>query len=149
MSDDLLLDIIDDEPSGAPLLTLPGGVGLYRKRITIGLKAIGGTGFSADVKFEGCSFRLGAGDDSFLAVLVPGSPDTKEFDLGFHWDENGVTFTGGALLDLTLPIQARTPLVQLKALHLIARPELGADPHVPLELSADLSGTILGVVSAA
>ena len=149
MSDELRFDLVDNEPSGAPLLTIPGGIGLYRKRTVLRLSVAAGKGLSADIRFEGCSFRLGAGDDSFLAVLVPGSPETQEFDLGFHWDDTGVSFVGGALLDVTLPVQSRTPIVQLKALHLIARPELGGNAHVPVELSVDLAGSLLGIVTAA
>ena len=52
------------------------------------------------------------------------------------------------MLELTIPITVNTPLIQLKALHIIIQPELGGDPRVPVELSADLTGK-LGILSVA
>jgi hypothetical protein len=145
----LLLSINDDAPSGAPLLTIPGGIGLYRKRTVLALSVIENHGIGADARFEGCSFRIGSNGDSFIEKLVPGSPSTETFDFGFHWDEKGVTFAGGRMLEITLPVRAQLPFIKINALHIIARPEFGADSHVPVELSTDLTGSLLGIISAA
>src|SRR6516164_7806126 len=125
MADTILLSIHDDAPAGAPLLTIPGGIGLYRKTVMLQLSLVVDGGIAADVKFQGCVFRLGSNGDSFLNQLIPGSPDTEDFDIGFHWDQNGITFTGAGLLEITLPIRAQLPFIQLSALHIIAAPQTG------------------------
>src|SRR6266498_2495499 len=147
MADKLLLTIHDDAPAGAPLLTIPTGIGLYRKNVVLELGIETSDGLTAEARFEGCFFRLGSNGDSFLDKLIPGAQDTQEFDIGFHWDKNGFSFAGGGMLEITIPIRAKTPFVKLQALHIIVRPQFGANSSVPVELSADLTGSFLGVIS--
>jgi hypothetical protein len=147
MADKLLLTIHDDAPAGAPLLTIPTGIGLYRKNVVLELGIETSDGLTAEARFEGCFFRLGSNGDSFLDKLIPGAQDTQEFDIGFHWDKNGFSFAGSGMLEITIPIRAKTPFVKLQALHIIVRPQFGANSSVPVELSADLTGSFLGVIS--
>jgi len=145
----LIFTLADDAPDGTPLLTLPGGIGLYRRKATLDLTLNVGHGFTAEAALKGCSVRLGANGDSFLAVLLPGEPESEGFDIGFKWDsEKGVSFSGGAALAVTLPLRAKLPLLKLNALHISAQPVAGADVRIPLELSVDASASLLGVIDA-
>ena len=140
--------LADVAPGGAPLFTVPGGVGLYRKKAALDLTLNVGHGFTAQARLEDCFVRLGA-NDSFLEALLPGNPESEGFDIGFKWDsERGVSFGGGAALEVTLPLRARLPVVKLDALHLIAKPVVGADVQVPIELSVDATASLLGVIDA-
>jgi hypothetical protein len=138
----LSLTLSDGSGQPEPFLTVPSGIGLYRRRTDLALHVIEGQGLSADIIFRGCSFRVGANNDSFLAALIPGGADSSEFEIAIHWDKNGATLVGGALLDLTIPIRAKTPVVELQALHVIITPKMGGAPVVPVELSADLKGAL-------
>ena len=144
----LLFSIQDDDPSGA-LLTIPGGLGLYRKRVALELSANPAKGFAADIRFEGCIFKFGSNGDLFLDQLLPGTQDTESFDIDLHWDARGFSFGGAGALELTLPVRAQLALIKLNALHLIAQPKVGADTSIHLELSADLTGSFLGIISTA
>lgn len=137
----------DTAPEGAPLLTIPGGIGLYRHDVVLDLTLTEGKGFSAQARFEGCFVKLGANGDAFIAQLIPGAQDSEGFDLGFTWDsQHGVTFNGGAALELTIPLRAKLPLVKFDALHLVIAPRLGATSTIPIELSADATASLLGVI---
>jgi len=145
----LIFTLADDAPAGAPLLTLPSGIGLYRRKATLDIALNIGHGFSAVAALTGCSVRVGANGDSFLATLLPGDPESEGFDIGFKWDsEKGVLFSGGAALAVTLPLRARLPLLKLNALHISAQPVAGADVRIPFELSVDASASLLGVIDA-
>jgi Family of unknown function (DUF6603) len=135
------LSFVEDSGTPEPFLTLPGGIGLYRTVAEILLEVTASKGLSADIQFRRCSFTLGSNGDSFLAELIPGQQSTKEFDIGIHWDARGVTFAGGAMLDLTIPISAKTPVIKLKALHIVIRPTVGGKTTVNVELSTDLAGS--------
>ena len=150
MADEKLTFTLSDEaPAGAPLLTLPSGIGLYRRKATLDLALNVGHGFGAAVALTGCSVRLGANGDSFLATLLPGDPESEGFDIGFKWDsEKGVSFSGGAALAVTVPLRAKLPLIKLNALHISAQPVAGADVRIPIELSVDASASLLGVIDA-
>ena len=145
----LLLSLHDDANPDAPLLTIPGGLGIYRKRVALDLSLTEKDGIVASARFEGCVFKLGSGGDSFLAQLVPGSIDTERFDLAFRWNKDGFSFGGAGILEITLPLRAKLPLVTLQALHLIARPTFDADSRVAMEVSADLTGSFLGIITTA
>jgi hypothetical protein len=147
MADQLILSINDDAPEGAALLTIPGGIGLYRKRITLEVGLDTGGGFTAEARFENCFFRLGSNGDSFLGNLIPGAEDSQDFTIGFHWDAKGFSFTGRGMLEITIPVRAKTPFVKLEALHIIATPQSGDSVSIAVELSADLTGSFLGVIS--
>jgi hypothetical protein len=146
MAETLLLSIHDEAAADTPLLTIPGGLGIYRKRVALDLSIAEGAGIVAEARFEGCVFRISSNGDSFLDQLLPGSQDTESFDLIFHWDEKGFSFGGSGMLEITLPVHGQLPFIRLSALHLIARPDLGGDSHVSIELSADLSGSFLGII---
>jgi hypothetical protein len=146
--DSLTLSIIDDSPDGGALLTIPGGIGLYRKRAAIDLSLTIADGFAAEARFEGCYFQVRANGDLFISQLLPGTQNTQPFDVVFHWDKDGVSFAGSAMLEITLPVQAQLPVVKIQALHLIIQPVVAGDPNVSLELSVDLTGDLLGVISA-
>jgi hypothetical protein len=150
MAETFSLTLHDDAPpQGAPLLTIPGGIGLYRGRTSLTLQAILDDGLSAAIRFERCFVRLGSNGDLFLDLLVPGSQDSNTFDLALQWrTDRGVTFEGGSALEVTIPVRAKLPFVHLQALHAIARPKAGAATTVAIELSADASATILGIVEA-
>jgi hypothetical protein len=142
------LAIADNAPGGEPLLTIPGGIGLFRRKTTATLQAAAGAPLSAEVRFEQCFVKLGAAGDSFLALLLPGTPDTESFDIGLRWDtEHGVSIIGSGSLEITLPIRARLPVVKLQALRLIIRPEPGSN-GLKIELSADVQADVLGVIQA-
>src|SRR4051795_3486738 len=103
MSDSLILSIHDDATPDAPLLTIPGGLGLYRKRVALDLSLTLDKGIVAEARFEECIFRAGSNGDSFLAQLLPGPPDTEPFDIAFHWAQNGFSSAGSAILEIPLP----------------------------------------------
>jgi hypothetical protein len=143
----------DKSSQPVELLTFPGGIGLYRKVVNLDLNLDFNQGLSADVKIIGCSVQLGSNGDTFLDVLIPGSQNSQEFDLTIRWNSNsGVSFGGGAGLEVTLPVRANFPILKLNALHFIATPALNSDPNaafkIPLEVSADISGSFLNVIDA-
>jgi hypothetical protein len=150
MAETLSLGLHDEAPpEGAPLLTIPGGIGLYRGRTSLKLEAVLGDGFTADIRFERCFVRLGSNGDLFLDLLVPGAQDSHTFDLGIQWhSQRGVSFEGGSALEITIPLRAKLPFVKLQALHAIARPQAGATATVAIELSADASASVMGVAEA-
>lgn len=146
----LKFTIADNAPAGVPLLTIPGGIGLYRRNVTLDMALEVGKGFTAEARFEGCFVRVGANGDSFLGVLIPGAQESEGFDLGFRWDsEKGISFSGGGALEVTIPLRATLPFVKLNALHLSARPALGAATVMPVELSIDATGSLLGIIDVA
>ena len=55
-------------PSNAPLLTIPGGIGLYRDSIELSFGAEPGKGFSAQIQMRGVSLRIGANGDGLMTV---------------------------------------------------------------------------------
>lgn len=143
----LKFNLGDGSAEASPFLTIPGGIGLYRKNIALDLEFEVGKGLSAGIGFKDCIVRLGSNGDSFIGELIPGLQDSQPFDLTIHWDgEKGVSFAGGGALEATIPIRAQFPFVKLNALHVIASPRLGADSEVPIELSADIAGSFLGVI---
>jgi hypothetical protein len=145
----LLFAIADDAPQGAPLLTLPGGVGLYRRRAAAQLRLSAGDEVIGTLALERCYVRLGSDGDQLLDVLLggAGNQDTQDFDLKLAWSSrSGVSIGGGAGLQLTLPVRARLPVVQLRALHVVATPSAGASTTLGIELSADLSASLAGVI---
>jgi len=139
----------DDAPDGQPLITVPGGIGLYRKHAALEMNLQAGKGFSAKAELQGCYVKLGANGDSFLAVLIPGAQESEGFDLGFTWDSvTGISFSGSGALEVTIPLRAKLPFVKLDALHLVATPQIGANSSLAIELSADASASLLGVIDA-
>ncbi|MEU6578245.1 DUF6603 domain-containing protein [Streptomyces sp. NPDC046805] len=78
----------------------------------------------------------GGDGDGFLAKVLPPEGLRTEFALGLQWSRRkGLSFTGSAGLDATLPVNTRLGPIELQALHL----QLGAD-------TAD--GKLRGAVSA-
>jgi hypothetical protein len=145
-NDKISFVIEDDAPGGAPLLTIPGGIGLYRHKTAAKLEAADGAGLTAEIRFEKCFVRLGAQGDSFLALLLPGSPESESFDLGVRWNsDRGISLIGSGSLEITLPIRARLPGVTLQALRIIVRPA-PADSGFAVELSTDVQADLLGVI---
>jgi hypothetical protein len=71
----LIFSINDAAPQGAPLLTIPGGIGLYRKNVALDLKLVVDQGFAAEARFAGCFVQLGSNGDSFIEVLLPGAQE--------------------------------------------------------------------------
>ncbi len=148
-TDPVIFSITDDAPDGKALITVPGGVGLYRRTAALEIAMHVGHGFTAKAQLKGCFVRLGANGDSFLNVLIPGAQDSEGFDVGFAWDSvAGVSFAGGAALEATIPIRARLPFVSLDALHVILTPQIGASTSIGIELSADIGASLLGVIAA-
>lgn len=146
----LTFSLGDDDPAGEELLTLPGGIGLYRRKVALALHLKVGEGMSADIRFENCFVRIGAGGDSFLELLIPGLQESAGFDFGFRWDTSrGVSFSGGGALEATIPLRAQLPFVKLNTLHIIAKPEVnGPVVKIPIELSVDAAASLLGVIDA-
>jgi hypothetical protein len=143
----LKFNLGDGSAQPVPLLTIPGGIGLYRTDVALDLELEVGPGLSAEVGFKKCFVRLGSNGDSFLEALVPGPQDSQPFDLTVRWDnEKGVSFAGGGALQVTLPIRAQLPFAKLNALHIIASPRLQADSKLAIELSADVTGSFLDVI---
>jgi hypothetical protein len=148
----LSIRFTEGQDAPTPLLTIPGGIGLYHQRTVLSVGAIPDdpdagpdAGPYLDIRFEGCSFRFGGNGDGLLGLLIPGTQETGTFDLGFRWDRNGFQVEGGAGLELTLPIGAKLPFVTVQALHLMARPE--SDGRLIFEISADLTGSLFGAVT--
>jgi hypothetical protein len=140
--------ITDAVPGPVPLLTVPGGIGLYRQNVVLDLDVTVGGTFSAAIDFEGLSIQLGSNGDSFLEMLLPGGPQSQPFDAGLRWDGvKGITFQGGSALEVTLPLRAALPLIKLQALHVIATPQLGNAARITLELSVDAEGSLLGIIA--
>ncbi|MFI8997784.1 DUF6603 domain-containing protein [Streptomyces sp. NPDC053542] len=71
------------------------------------------------------AFVVAGGDgDGFLASVLPAEGLRTEFALGLQWSRRkGLSFTGSAGLDATLPVNARLGPIELQAIHL----GLGAD----------------------
>ncbi|MFF0477576.1 DUF6603 domain-containing protein [Streptomyces sp. NPDC004284] len=66
----------------------------------------------------------GGDGDGFLAKVLPPEGLRTEFALGLQWSRRkGLSFTGSAGLDATLPVNARLGPIELQAVHL----GLGAD----------------------
>ena len=142
--------ISDSVPGPVPLLTVPGGIGLYRRNVVLELDVTVGKTFSAAIDFQGLSVHLGANGDSFLEMLLPGAPESQPFDAGLRWDgAKGLSFQGGAALEITLPLRATLPFIKLQALHIIATPQLGNAARITLELSVDAVGSLLGIIAVA
>jgi len=137
------------EPGGtAPLLTIPGGIGLYRDSVELSFGAEPGKGFSAHILMRGVSLRVGAHGDGLLEQLVPGAQDSQSFDLGLNWDSaRGLSFAGGAALEVTLPLKAKLPIVALDALHLGLKSPADAGADFSLTVTADLTGSLAGLVA--
>ena len=135
--------------AGEPLLAIPGGIGLYQRGVALDLTATEGQGFAASVRFQRCFVRLGANGDSFIATLIPGVQESQGFDLELTWDsKRGVIFNSGSALELTIPLRAVAPFVKLDALHLALSPRLEAASSIGIELSADATASLLGVIEA-
>ena len=139
-------EIFDNAPNGAPLLTIPGEIGLYRRRVSASLQASEADGVTAIIRFEKCFVRLGGGDDAFLRQLLPGSPDTESFDVGLRWNtKNGFSFLGSGALEITLPVRARLPVITIDALHIILRPAPDGKA-ITIELSSDLTASLASAI---
>jgi hypothetical protein len=131
-----------------PLITIPGGIGLYRDSIELSFGAEPGKGFSAQILMRGVTLRLGANGDGLLEQLVPGAQDSQSFDLGLNWDSvKGLSFAGGAALEVTLPLKAKLPIVSLDALHLGLKAPADAGADFALTLSADVTGSLAGLIA--
>ena len=112
MADNRLLATFRQPGGNAPLLTIPGGIGLYRDSIELSFGAEPGKGFSAQIQMRGVSLRIGANGDGLLEQLVPGTQDSQAFDLGLDWDSaKGLSFAGGTALEVTLPLKAKLPVM--------------------------------------
>ncbi|MFD0077371.1 DUF6603 domain-containing protein [Streptomyces sp. NPDC127166] len=89
----------------------------------------------------------GGDGDGFLATVLPPEGLRTEFALGLQWSRRkGLSFTGSAGLDATLPVNARLGPIELQAIHL----GLGADATQG-KLGASVSATArldLGPVKA-
>lgn len=148
MADNRITTSFRDPGGNAPLLTIPGGVGLYRDSIELSFGAEPGKGFSAQILMHGVSLRIGANGDGLLEQLVPGAQDSQSFDLGLNWDSTkGLSFAGGAALEVTLPLKAKLPIVSLDALHLGLKAPADAGADFSLTLSADLTGSLAGLIA--
>jgi len=147
MADNRLLATFRQPGGNAPLLTIPGGIGLYRDSIELSFGAEPGKGFSAQIQMRGVSLRIGANGDGLLEQLVPGTQDSQAFDLGLDWDSaKGLSFAGGTALEVTLPLKAKLPIVLLQALHLGLKAPADAGADFSLTLSADLTGSLAGLI---
>ena len=147
MADNRLLATFPQPGGNAPLLTTPGGIGLYRDSIELSFGAEPGKGFSAQIQMRGVSLRIGANGDGLLEQLVPGTQDSQAFDLGLDWDSaKGLSFAGGTALEVTLPLKAKLPIVLLQALHLGLKAPADAGADFSLTLSADLTGSLAGLI---
>jgi len=84
--------------------------------------------------------------DGFLATVLPGIHVEAGFDLGVTWaPDTGIHITGGAQLEIDLPLHLSLGPVTLPTLYLVA----GADSSgIPIEISAAL-GVTLGPIQAA
>lgn len=133
---------------GAPMLVLPGGIGLYRHDARLTLDLADGRGFTAGVEWQ-CSVRLGGGDDALLGKILGAGAKSEPFRLAVQWDsQHGLVLGGSGALELSLPVASKTPLVQLQAIHLSARPKLGAEVALVIGLTADVSGQVGSVLQA-
>jgi hypothetical protein len=84
--------------------------------------------------------------DGFLATVLSGVHVEAGFDLGINWaPDTGIHITGGAQLEIDLPVHLSLGPVTLPTLYLVA----GVDSSgIPIEISAAL-GLTLGPIQAA
>jgi len=135
------------DTASTPLLTLPGGIGLYRKAVDFGLRVTPGQGIVGSVMLRGVSVRIGANGDGFIEQLVPGAQESQTFDLGLEWDSRqGLRFAGGAALEVILPLSAKLPIVTLQALHLGLKAPGESNADFSLSVGADLKGSLAGLI---
>jgi hypothetical protein len=135
------------DAAGAPLLTLPGGIGLYRKSVDFNIGFEPGKGIVGSVLLRGVSVRIGANGDGFIEQLVPGAQESQSFDLGLLWDsQKGLQFAGSAALEVTLPLSAKLPIISLQALHLGLKAPGAHDADFALSVGADLKGSLVGLI---
>lgn len=108
----LLIDSIPPEGSTGPAILFGSATGTRLEvsavEFAIGATWTGTGGLSAAVgtSASGCSIVIAPGDgDGFLSSVLPANGLTAKFDLGVNWSNNtGFVFTGGAGLDVTLPV---------------------------------------------
>lgn len=137
----------DRSPGGAPLLTLPGGIGLYREAVELSLGVEPAKGIVAVLMLRGVSVRIGANGDGFIEQMVPGAQDSQPFDLGLAWDsQRGLSFAGSAALEVTLPLSAKLPIVSLQALHLGLKAPGDKDASFSMSVGADLKASLVGLI---
>jgi hypothetical protein len=94
------------------------------------------------------SFVIAAGDgDGFIASVLPKDGLKAAFDAGVEWSsDKGLSFSGGAGLDVTLPIGISIGgVVQIPSVRVVL---LGGASGVQLQLSASL-GLAIGPIEAA
>ena len=134
-----------------PALRLGSATGT---RLEIGAFAVEAMGAFANGEVDiGAAIELGtgalvisAGDgDGFIAKILPPDGIRADFELGVAWSrKRGLRFTGGATIDLTLPIHAALGPLSIDAVHI----SIGITASgVPLELSVTANAQ-LGPLSA-
>ncbi|MFE0647155.1 DUF6603 domain-containing protein [Streptomyces sp. NPDC059534] len=146
---ELGLEISKSGEQDAPALLLgsASGTRLEVSRFRAWLKAAledvpegaeGRDDFEIGIAADKAAVVVAGGDgDGFLAKVLPAEGLRTEFALGLQWSRRkGLSFTGSAGLDATLPVNARLGPIELQAIHLA----LGADATEG-ELRASVSAT--------
>ncbi|WPB82160.1 DUF6603 domain-containing protein [Archangium violaceum] len=104
-------------------------------------------GFGLKAGSSALVLSAGADADGFLAKVLPAQGVRVPFSLGLGWSRRaGLTFTGGASLDTTLPVHLDLGPVRIERVRLAIAATEG-NPSVSSELTADVR-LDLGVVKA-
>ena len=133
-----------EKQGGEPtvLLGLSGGTRLEASKIDVSL-AIEGleTKPLLEAKIEKLNFVLDLGDgDSFLQSIAGGGRGRSDVNVGASWSPTtGLKFTGGAGLEIAIPVHARIGPASLDTIHLVSRVE---NRTIVLELSAAVLGEL-------
>jgi hypothetical protein len=137
-------------PGPLQLIGIPGGSGLSVQQVSalvgLALGAGGDVQFSAGVGLTGGKLLIDMSEaDGFLSDVTSGTPIQASFDFQCTWQPStGLHVTGGAQLEIDLPLHLNLGPVTLPTLYVIGGVANGA---LTLELSAAL-GVTLGPIAA-
>jgi len=137
-------------PDTIQLIGIPGGSGLTVQQVsaTVGLDVSpsGEVQFSVGAGVTGGQLVIDMGEaDGFLSDVTSGTPIQASFDLQCTWQpSSGLHVTGGAQLEIDLPLHLELGPVTLATLYLIGGTANGG---FTLEVSAAL-GVTLGPIAA-
>ncbi len=143
----IALDVVP--PSPLPVLTIPGGIGLFIGDIEIAvLASTEGTvqKFELDFDIRNGKLALSSSDgDGFLQKLLP---ETMEFgfDVGVTWSSlDGIRFHGSAGLEVTLPIHESLGPITIESVYLAIKVQ--DDGTIAIAVAAS-AGAAIGPVAA-
>jgi hypothetical protein len=130
------------------LLSLPGGLALETKAVSIGggvTAASTGPEPYFDIGLVGGKLTLSPGGrDAFLEKIIPGGPIELNFDLELVWSPSGVTIRGSGELTVAIPLHQQLGPFELQSLYIV-----GTFKDNGLQLETSVSGSAeLGPITA-